>query len=137
MTNAEKFSAELKQLINDKVKIAVVRGVPCNCNDIINCKECQRNYNNDNDDTFLVEWLISEYVIKLNKQEKLFLSSIKYPTGKSIKRDSGSICLKYQNNYNNNQNDTILVLDESLFSFIKVNEEWSINELLRLDTYED
>ena len=50
MTNAEKFSAELKQLINDKVKIAVVRGVPCNCNDIINCKECQRNGNNDNDD---------------------------------------------------------------------------------------
>lgn len=136
MTNAEKFNAELKQLINDKVKIAVVRGVPCNCNDIINCKECQRNCNNDNDDTFLVEWLISEYVIKLNKQEKLFLSSIKYPTGKSIRRDSSCIFLKYQNNHNNdNRND--LILDESLFSFIKVNEEWSINELLRLDTYED
>ena len=137
MTNAEKFSAELKQLINDKVKIAVVRGVPCNCNDIINCKECQRNCNNDNDDAYLVEWLISEYVIKLNKQEKLFLSSIKYPTGKSIRRDSGCICLKYQNNYNNNHNDTILVIDESLFSFIKVNEEWSVDELLRLDTWED
>lgn len=136
MTNAEKFSAELKQLINDKVKIAVVRGVPCNCNDIINCKECQRNCNNDNDDTFLVEWLISEYVIKLNKQEKLFLSSIKYPTDKSIRRDSGCICLK-QNNYNNNHNDTILVIDESLFSFIKVNEEWSVDELLRLDTWDD
>ena len=136
MTNAEKFSAELKQLINDKVKIAVVRGVPCNCNDIINCKECQRNCNNDNDDTFLVEWLISEYVIKLNKQEKLFLSSIKYPTGKSIRRDSGYIFLKYQNNHNNdNRND--LILDESLFSFIKVNEEWSVDELLRLDTWED
>ena len=136
MTNAEKFSAELKQLINDKVKIAVVRGVPCNCNDIINCKECQRNCNNDNDDTFLVEWLISEYVIKLNKQEKLFLSSIKYPTGKSIRRDSGYIFLKYQNNHNNdNRND--LILDESLFPFIKVNEEWAVDELLKLDTYED
>ena len=137
MINAEKFSTELEKLINNKAKIAIVRGVPCNCNDIIiNCKECQRNCNNDNDDVSLVKWLTSEYVIKLNKQEKLFLSSIKYPTGKSIRRDFDCICLKYQNIYNN-RNDTILVLDESLFSFIKVNEEWSVDELLRLDTWED
>ena len=137
MINAEKFSTELEKLINNKAKIAIVRGVPYNCNDIIiNCKECQRNCNNGNDDVSLVKWLTSEYVIKLNKQEKLFLSSIKYPTGKSIRRDSDCICLKYQNIYNN-RNDTILVLDESLFSFIKVNEEWSVDELLRLDTWED
>ena len=135
MINAEKFSTELEKLINNKAKIAIVRGVPYNCNYII-CKECQRNCNNDNDDASLVKWLTSEYVIKLNKQEKLFLSSIKYPTGKSIRRDSGCIFLKYQNNHNNdNRND--LILDESLFSFIKVNEEWSVDELLRLDTWED
>lgn len=127
MTNAEKFSAELKQLINNKAKIAIVRGVPYNCNDVISCKECQRNCS----DAYLVKWLISGYIIKLSKQEKEFLNAIRYPDGKTIKRYYSSLSLKYKNG------DNIISIDESLFPFIKENEEWSVNKLLRLDTWED
>ena len=45
MINAEKFSTELEKLINNKAKIAIVRGVPCNCNDIIiNCFSSTLNF---------------------------------------------------------------------------------------------
>lgn len=133
MTNFEKYKKEIKEMIKEGIRVSVVNKKPKNCHET-ECHKCDL-YKSGNCQTSLIEWLYKEYTeLKptLTRTERNFIESFRHPENKVLIRDNSGLYI----NYDNKPEIRYFSLKKDMFKFIKINETWSVEDLLKLEVEE-
>lgn len=130
MTNFEKWKDEILKITHDDYEVAVKDGVPKPCVGI--CDQCDFERESPCVAKF-VDWLLAEYkepAPKLTRREREFLDCFTQPAFKEICRKSYGLYI------GNDVERDGLSISYNMFQFIKPDEIWTFEHLLKLEVEE-
>ena len=130
MTNFEKWKDEILKITHDDYEVAVKDGVPKPCVGI--CNQCEFEEGSPCIATF-VDWLLAEYkepAPKLTRREREFLECFTHPAYKEIFRNDYGLYVTACEPGNG------LSISNDMFPFIKLDEVWTLEDLLKLEVEE-
>ena len=130
MTNFEKWKDEILKITHDDYDVAVKDGVPKPCVGI--CDQCEFERESPCIAKF-VDWLLAEYkepAPKLTRRDREFLDCFTHPATKEICRKSYGLYI------GNDVERDGLSISYDIFQFIKPDETWTFEHLLKLEVEE-
>ena len=130
MTTFEKWKDEILKIKHDGYEVAVKDGVPKPCVGI--CDQCEFERESPCIAKF-VDWLLAEYkepAPKLTRREREFLECFTHPAYKEIFRNNYGLYVTACEPRNG------LSISNDMFPFIKLDEVWTLEDLLKLEVEE-
>lgn len=112
MTNLEFFKDDLLKIVATGKRIAIFKGKPAHCFDVLLCRDCDRCYNCT--DSGLTKWLMSEHVEK--SENSKICKNLKIDD-KILVSNSGEYWEKRHFARYDSESDSILVFDTGTTSW--------------------